>query len=254
MNDTGRVLATSRDGYLYVFEEDTGDLEWRFPLGQPVISRPAVIRSRVFVAGQLGGMFCLDLKQGLQQWYAPNAARFIAASEQRVYAEDRLGQILVLDINTGARLDTITLDPSMLKLFNIQTDRIYLATPDGLVQCLHEIELAEPIRYDELRKQGGPAPVIQQGPGVAPAEKAAPGEAEPGEPEPGEAPPGEQPGPFPPPGENPFAVPGQAKPAPAEPGPAKPPAAEPDAKEPPAEPAAPGGSNLVNPFAPPVPR
>jgi hypothetical protein len=34
------------------------------------------------------------------------------------------------------------------KFTNVQTDRLYLATPEGLVQCLHEIGLKEPLRYD----------------------------------------------------------------------------------------------------------
>lgn len=240
VNDTGKVLATSRDGYLYVFQEDSGDLEWRFPIGQPIVARPAVIESRVFVAGQLGGMYCLDLKMGLQKWYAPNAARFIAATKQRVYAEDKLGQILVLDVNTGARLDTIPTDPTMLKLFNMKTDRLYLATRDGLVQCLHEIGLDEPIRYEELRKQGGPAPVIQQGPGLPAGGAAAPGAPQPGAPQPAEKP-GENPEPpgqFPPPGPNPFGAPGAAQPD------EKP---EPPGQAPPA-PAGPGAVKPPNPF------
>ena len=35
-----------------------------------------------------------------------------------------------------------------IKLINSQTDRIYLASDTGLVQCLHEVELAEPIRHN----------------------------------------------------------------------------------------------------------
>jgi hypothetical protein len=34
-----------------------------------------------------------------------------------------------------------------MPLVNQETDRLYLASPTGLVQCLHEIALEEPVRY-----------------------------------------------------------------------------------------------------------
>ncbi len=39
-----------------------------------------------------------------------------------------------------------------LKLFNTRTDRLYLATDSGMVQCLHEIEQTTPLLHDEDRK------------------------------------------------------------------------------------------------------
>ena len=39
-----------------------------------------------------------------------------------------------------------------LKLLNTQTDRLYLATDSGMVQCLHEIEQTKPLLHDEDRK------------------------------------------------------------------------------------------------------
>jgi hypothetical protein len=39
-----------------------------------------------------------------------------------------------------------------VKYTNTQTDRIYLATETGLVQCLHEAEQATPIQFNASRK------------------------------------------------------------------------------------------------------
>ncbi len=39
-----------------------------------------------------------------------------------------------------------------IKLLNTETDRLYLATDTGLVQCLHEIEQVKPILHGEDRK------------------------------------------------------------------------------------------------------
>ena len=56
---------------------------------------------------------------------------------------------------SGARVDSIETSKLSLKFMNEQTDRLYLAAPDGLVQCLHEIGIKEPLRYDLDAKASG---------------------------------------------------------------------------------------------------
>ena len=132
--------------------ENRGEVVWKFPTAEPIIEPPAVLDDHVFVATQLGGMFCCDAKTGKQLWWAPEIIQFVAASKQRVYAADRIGRTQVLDLKTGARLDDLATELLPVKLLNSQTDRLYLATDTGLVQCLHEIEQARPILHGEDRK------------------------------------------------------------------------------------------------------
>jgi hypothetical protein len=86
--------------------------------------------------------------------------KFIAASKDRVYGEDRSGNVVVLHAQTGGRLDVIPAAGLPIKLMNLQTDRIYLAAETGLIQCFHEIELATPIlhRPKPVPKQEKPKP------------------------------------------------------------------------------------------------
>ena len=55
--------------------------------------------------------------------------------------------------DTGARLDILNVAGSPIKLLNSQTDRLYLCTETGLLQCLREIEQVEPIRHGEARRK-----------------------------------------------------------------------------------------------------
>ncbi len=183
--DQGVVYAASRDGYVYAMLEKSGELLWKFPTGEPVLESPAVVDNRVYVPTQLGGMFCIDAKSGKQCWWAPEIVRFLAASKHRVYGADRGGRTQVLDAKGGARLDILPTELSAVKLANTETDRIYLATDTGLVQCLHEIELSQPIPYAESRKPakeeepkkpklGAKKPAAEEDQGEKPKPKAKP--------------------------------------------------------------------------------
>ena len=47
--------------------------------------------------------------------------------------------MLTLDAKTGSRIDMMPIDGNNMRLINSQTDRIYLGTKTGLLQCLHEV-------------------------------------------------------------------------------------------------------------------
>lgn len=51
-----------------------------------------------------------------------------------------------------ALLDFLPTELLPQKLLNTETDRLYLATDRGLVQCLHEIEQSQPLVHDQDRK------------------------------------------------------------------------------------------------------
>ncbi|HUT10423.1 MAG TPA: PQQ-binding-like beta-propeller repeat protein [Thermoguttaceae bacterium] len=145
---SGVIFGASRDGFVHAIEERGGQSLWRFSTGEPMVQPAVVVENRVYATTQRGGMFCLDAETGSEIWWAPHLRQFLAASKDRVYAADSLGRILVLRADTGARLDAIEAAASPIKMINSQTDRIYLASETGLVQCLHELELSEPIRHN----------------------------------------------------------------------------------------------------------
>jgi len=225
--DEARVFVTSIDGYVYSVYEDTGEVEWRFATGDPLVEPAVVVDPYVFATTQLGGMYCLNLSDGQEVWWTPQVTQFIAASKDRVYGTDKLGRLLVLDIKTGGRMATMEADLLPVKYMNMANDRILLATRTGLVQCLHEVELTEPIRHNANHDEDAPPPEVQQvGPGEAPAGGGEGGPKKPGPPagQPGGAapsnpfgdPPAGQPGGAAP--SNPFGDPPAGQPGGAAPG------------------------------------
>jgi len=157
IGDSGLVFAVSGDGFVYAVKEEDGTNLWRFSTGEPIVNSPAVIGDRVYVATQLGGMYCLESKTGRKLWWTPRVAQFVAAGKDRVYAADRLGRILVIDAASGAQLDALPTQNISILFANTDTDRIYLIGRKGLIQCLREAEQIEPIEHDKDRKEAAKA-------------------------------------------------------------------------------------------------
>jgi hypothetical protein len=98
----------------------------------------------------------------------------------------------VIDAKTGARAGLVPLPEGLKPIINQETDRIYFYTDAGLLQCLHERQLAQPHRYEPPKGDAKPAE-----PGADPFK---PGD-------PAATPPAET---TPPPGNDPFAPMGDA--------------------------------------------
>ena len=135
MGDSGVIYAGSSDGYLYAVSERNGEELWKFPAGEAIIDSPVVIENRVFTTTELGGMFCLNATTGKQLWHAPDIMHFVAEGKRRVYAADKLGRLVILSARSGAMLESLPTSVMPIKISNGQTDRIYLATEEGLIQC-----------------------------------------------------------------------------------------------------------------------
>ena len=187
VGDSGLIFVASRDGFVYAVSEKDGGRVWQFSVGEPIVSPPLVIEDRVYACGQLGGMYCLTAKTGNEVWFAPCVVQFVAASKARVYAADSIGRLLVLNGDDGLVLDAICAETSPLKLPNAETDRIYLAGKDGMIQCLHEVQQRQPLLYRKevqpaVEVKEKPAPQKQSAEKAKPAQQPAPSASRPAAP------------------------------------------------------------------------
>jgi outer membrane protein assembly factor BamB len=173
-----RLYVASATGYVYAVDEMTGRFAWRFSAGSPVTHQPIVLGSSVYVFPDEGGVFCIAESSGRERWFSPRAAKFIAASPlrgerakpkgkpqkevrseeiDRLYVADKMGQAHVLDAATGATLDRIDMSAWAWKFTNVVNDRIYVGTTSGMIQCLRELDLQEPVYYQAPLRPAAPA-------------------------------------------------------------------------------------------------
>jgi len=143
--DSGIIYGVSQDGFVHAIRERDGADLWRFSTGGPIAENPVLVGPYLFVSNQLGGMYCLRAKELSQVWWAPDVTEFVAASKQRVYAADKLGRIRILNAPAGTPVASIPTERLPIKVINADTDRLYLATKSGLIQCLHEMELSQAV-------------------------------------------------------------------------------------------------------------
>ena len=133
------VYVATMHGDVFAVHEVNGERTWKYSTGYPIVRAPAAVGDRVYVTTEEPALHCVDAKTGDGLWVSPNVTQFAAASGKRVYGIDELGALVVLDAKTGALLDRMPTDGTANALVNDQTDRLYLMSDDGLLQCLHEI-------------------------------------------------------------------------------------------------------------------
>jgi outer membrane protein assembly factor BamB len=174
------VYVATEAGEIFAMHELTGARRWKYAAGFPVTRAPAAVEDRVFVTSEEPVLHCIDASKGIALWEAPNVAQFAALSRERVYGVDELGRLVALDAATGALVGRMATDIATHALVNDQTDRIYLVSQDGLVQCLHELDADEPL-YHKPATTGDDRPA--EAAGTVPAEPAPPEAATPPEPD-----------------------------------------------------------------------
>lgn len=147
--DPQRMLyVAATNGFVYALRESDGKLLWRFSSGEPINQSPALIGSDdLYVTTQTGGLYRLNAVSGDLIWFARDLRRFVAASDQRVYAVDGLDHLVIVDQQTGSRIGQFPISRYPLRYMNTETDRIYLADETGLIQCVRESRLVKPIQH-----------------------------------------------------------------------------------------------------------
>jgi outer membrane protein assembly factor BamB len=132
------VFVPDTFGRLFCIQQETGTLLWTYSSANQIYEQPKAVGRQVFILPSRRGLEALDIQTGYSQWVQPRAITFVGASDTRVYAADAADNLLVLDRQDGRILSLLALRNFPIKVHNDRTDRIVLASRDGLVICLRE--------------------------------------------------------------------------------------------------------------------
>ena len=145
-DDAGVVTSLDIDKFWYV-ETPEGQVMAVFPMDQ---LRQAERRASALIR-QTGQTFTVLSRP---KWKSDKVeGELLTLSQTRVYGRDRNGSLFILNREDGSVLRTpseilrsvgLDLRPFKEAVINSENDRIYLATPTGLVICLREITNLQP--------------------------------------------------------------------------------------------------------------
>ncbi len=175
------IFAANLNGDVFCIHETEGYIFWTYPTGAAIRHEPVAISDSVYVLPEDTGILSISATTGHRNWVNDNPRTFLAASPTKLYTLDRWNRMLILDAKAGGTLDTFALPSDLRPLTNPQTDRILFFTDNGMLQCLHEILMAEPTYFPPPSNAlpPKPAPPTISRPKSAPAADAERPKAEP---------------------------------------------------------------------------
>lgn len=162
---TRTLIVPSEDNNLYAIDLFDGETKWIFPSGAPIDQEPLVAGKDVLVINRQGLLSNVDAESGQARWTGPTGgADLLAVSGSRVYLRnsesgdlvlfDRASGRLLADARATRERAGLDLRAYTLAPTNDVDDRLYMATPSGLVVCLREANSRRPM---PLRDPSEPA-------------------------------------------------------------------------------------------------
>ncbi len=155
--NTGRVFAVTLGGFIYAIDDKSGSILWSFSLGERVTKAPVAIGNYLLVISDEDHLFKFHAKTGdaAPGWEKPlnGVTGYAGASDSRFYLKDNIGNIIVVDRESGARLGSVDSKTQFTPIVNEMTDRIYLCTNSGLLECLREIGRPRPMFHGDFLEE-----------------------------------------------------------------------------------------------------
>jgi outer membrane protein assembly factor BamB len=144
---SGRLASATGDRFFFGSESGqvyglratrSGKVLWSTPVGEPFYNAPMVVGGQLLIRSTNGNLYSMAVESGVMTWErpTPNMGDLIASFDGRLYATSLSGALAVIDVETGTRIGTFSeVRPERLLVNNL-TDRLYLVSERGDVQCL----------------------------------------------------------------------------------------------------------------------
>lgn len=175
---SGRIASASGDRFFFGSEAGqiyalratrSGTVLWSLPVGEPFYNEPLVAGEQLFIRSTYGNLFSVGIETGIMDWElpSPNVADLLGAFGNHIFITTLTGSLAVVDRETGRRIASYHQVRPHRLLVNKVTDRLYLVSASGEVQCLKPVDSdlptfniqpdmkpPEPVEKDTKKKQG----------------------------------------------------------------------------------------------------
>lgn len=148
-----RFFLGSTGGRVYgVKATRIGVVLWNRSYGEPFYRAPFVAGEHVLIPSSYGNLYCLNAADGFPVWSAPS--RYIetvfAHAGNYYFARSSSGGLAVIDPVNGQQV-SIGADVHVRRVIeNHETDRVYLVSNGGTVQCLRPSAAELPTYYSDV--------------------------------------------------------------------------------------------------------
>jgi outer membrane protein assembly factor BamB len=156
------VYFATSDGYLYSADTIKGSILHRFSAGEPITKTPVVVDDQVYVITDNGTLFCIGADDGQERWFLAGMKTFLAANLDRVYCLDRSSRLIGIDAHSGSPLGTVDVGSLDHSFLNTQSDRVYVSSTSGVVQCLREARQYYPLVHGGMEPKKKFPTVVQE--------------------------------------------------------------------------------------------
>jgi outer membrane protein assembly factor BamB len=155
----GIAYVASREFNVFALDIEAGHILWRFTADRPILRKPMVTDEDIYISPVRAGMYRVNRQTGQEVWHTLEASLFLAHNKVFVYAMDRQGHLLILDRATGRPLTRFDFSAFVFPVSNELTDRIFLASNNGLLICLHDKNYRKPYAASVLEE---PKPAAEE--------------------------------------------------------------------------------------------
>ena len=148
-------IVCSRSGEIFRINPLAGgDIKWVSSTGSVLYSSPLVAQNGIFVISDSGELLAYDATSGsvLSGWgdTIHGMKQVLSVSKERVFVRNKSGQLVVFDFATGNQIG-LAGTGFVGGLANPVSDRVYLITNEGIMQCLAEKGASSPLIHQDVQ-------------------------------------------------------------------------------------------------------
>jgi outer membrane protein assembly factor BamB len=170
----GFVFTSMYGTVIHATTARTGSYLWRVNLAMPTNRTPVVDAKHVFVLSDDGRLVALDLATGAQIWgsYVGHVKQIVGTGKEHLYVQNDRGSLSRIRIADG-QVDASSTAIVDLAIPNSVTDRLFVATKDGHISCLREVEALQPTVFNPPKKSQDGSKPSSNAPSNTPSKPAA---------------------------------------------------------------------------------